>query len=226
MRSRIALCLVTFVSISLNVLIAQTVDSVRDIDGATPAGLGGTWNVEGDARASCVVGDVLYLGGCFTKVNGIACKNLATINLKTKVVSSWCSHVDGEVYALASDGEKIFVGGKFACSFNTGGGDAATVVKRNNLIALNKDGTADLRCPGVGGEVKALTCAGGILYVGGSFRRVGNQPRQNIASMKCSGDASEVMKVTEWAPPLTARCMPSPWTMRAATSSSAARSTR
>ncbi|NUQ34132.1 MAG: choice-of-anchor D domain-containing protein, partial [Planctomycetaceae bacterium] len=200
MRSRIALCLVTFVSISLNVLIAQTVDSVRDIDGATPAGLGGTWNVEGDARASCVVGDVLYLGGCFTKVNGIACKNLATINLKTKVVSSWCSHVDGEVYALASDGEKIFVGGKFACSFNTGGGDAATVVKRNNLIALNKDGTADLRCPGVGGEVKALTCAGGILYVGGSFRRVGNQPRQNIASMKCSGDASEVMKVTEWAP--------------------------
>ncbi|MCL5028104.1 MAG: SpaA isopeptide-forming pilin-related protein [Bacteroidetes bacterium] len=81
------------------------------------------------------------------------------------------SGVNGTVYALATDGNNLFVGG----SFNIAGS-----VNVNNLAMWNGSSWADVG-GGVNGPVYALKYVGNKLFVGGSFTLAGNVSAKNIA---------------------------------------------
>ncbi|MEG8947247.1 SdrD B-like domain-containing protein [Rosettibacter firmus] len=81
------------------------------------------------------------------------------------------SGVNGFVYALAADGNNLFVGG----SFTIAGG-----VNVNNLAMWNGSSWSDIG-GGVNGPVYALKVVGNKLYVGGSFTLAGNVSAKNIA---------------------------------------------
>ncbi|MCL5030085.1 MAG: SpaA isopeptide-forming pilin-related protein [Bacteroidetes bacterium] len=79
--------------------------------------------------------------------------------------------VNGIVYALAEDGNNLFVGG----SFTIAGG-----VNVKNLAMWNGSSWSDVG-GGVNGLVQALKVVGTKLYVGGTFTIAGNVSAKNIA---------------------------------------------
>jgi protocatechuate 3,4-dioxygenase beta subunit/uncharacterized protein (DUF2141 family) len=81
------------------------------------------------------------------------------------------SGVNGTVYALAADGNKLFVGGTFTIA----GG-----VNVNNLAMWDGSSWSDVG-GGVNGQLLALKVVGNKLYVGGSFNLAGNVAAKNIA---------------------------------------------
>jgi hypothetical protein len=118
------------------------------------------------ASALVVTPGALYVGGKFTNAGGIAnADRIATWNGSTwNAVSSSTEQItNGEVFAVAVSGGKVFAGGTFT---NAGGGGA------DNLAVW--DGTSwEPFCilPGKSiGNVKALQVIGPTLYVGGDFQ--------------------------------------------------------
>jgi hypothetical protein len=138
-----------------------------------------TWMTNGRVTSVLVHGDLVYVGGQFTRMrapNGtltVVRNNAGAVNRFTGVVDdTWNPNANGEVAALATDGNVVFAGGTF-----TSIGGAAN----NRLAALHPaTGTA---VPGwragVNAKVYSLASSGGRLYAGGSFTSVndGTGPR-------------------------------------------------
>ncbi len=85
--------------------------------------------------------------------------------------------VNDEVFALASDGSRLFIGGAF-----TQAGD----ISANNIVTWNGVrwqimGTGPGILNGVNGIVNAIAVDGEIIFVGGQFTNAGGTPVQNIA---------------------------------------------
>lgn len=90
--------------------------------------------------------------------------------------------IDDEVFALASDGIRLYIGGAF-----TKAGD----VSANNIVSWDGErwqilGTGPGILNGVNGIVNAIAVDGDIIYVGGQFTNAGGTPVQNLARYSIS----------------------------------------
>ncbi|HPH98502.1 MAG TPA: hypothetical protein PKW33_20800 [Anaerolineaceae bacterium] len=125
-------------------------------------------------------GDV-YVGGSFDAVNGISAKNVAYYNNTTgwhglgSGITCTPTPCISEVYALATSGSDVYVGG----TFNRAGG-----LSVKNLARWN--GSWQGVAGGVGGinsEVNALAVSGSNLYVGGYFTEAYNSGTTAVSNI-------------------------------------------
>jgi hypothetical protein len=114
-----------------------------------------------------ISGTDVYVGGSFVRAGPIGANHIARWN-----GSSWSAlgaGVDGEVLALARQGNTLYVGGRFT---SAGGSDAHYIARWDTsgqawstLSSGGKEGVIDY--------VHALAISGTQVYVGGFFTRVG-----------------------------------------------------
>jgi hypothetical protein len=167
---------------------------------ATPAGSPdtGTWGTDGRVWAITRLGNTVFIGGAFS--NAVAPdgtttprSNLMAIDATTgQLVDSFDPEPNGTVYALATDGNQVFVGG----AFNTIAG-----ASRSRLAGFDASGalepwTADLT-GGAGVTGRSLTVSGSTLYVGGKFTQVQGKKHLRLASLDIS---SGTPAVQSWNP--------------------------
>jgi hypothetical protein len=118
------------------------------------------------------VGGTMYAGGAFSSVStpaGVspggtfARSNLVAFNASTGVVASFAPSVNGEVWAMASDGASLWIGGTFT---SVNGVARRGVAKLNPATgAVDSAFNANL----ASGKVTELTLTGGRLIAGGTF---------------------------------------------------------
>ena len=139
-------------------------------------------------------GPVIYVGGVFELVNaaiipgtglrGEGRRNLAAVDTGTGLATPWNPNVpNGEVMALSIVGSVVYAGG----SFDQVGVVGQDVI-RFDLAAFDQgSGVATPWNPtvrGIDGDiVSALDLSGNVVYVGGRFRQIGGQARDNLAAL-------------------------------------------
>lgn len=125
----------------------------------------------------------IVVGGAFKSINGIARTNLARLNPDGSVDPDWAPHADGVVYALAASPEAVFVGGTFT---RIGG------VERNGLAKIDLEGPTQIdpfwnpAAAEPGTTIQCMTEKGGLLYVAGQFRQIGDHFRRGLARLYTS----------------------------------------
>jgi hypothetical protein len=175
----------------------------------------------GDARrvqAVLIVGDTVYFGGRFNQVvppNGgtpVTRNHLAACSLTTGQILPWNPNMAGTVstgggivYALATDGTRIYAGG----AFDSVGG--ATV--RGGLVALDPNPMnanpaplvwGDNKNPGVNNSksVKALALSPDkqTMYVGGTFSTASTVGASGVARVGAAAFSTADGTLKEWHP--------------------------
>ena len=144
----------------------------------------------GQVYALAMVGTNLYAGGSFTRIGTSASSSTAVNQLAKWNGTAWSSvgpagsdGVGGTVYALASTGTALYVGGGF---IGAGGIAVSNVAKWDNAtstwssLGTGAGGTTGLG-NGVNGEVYALAANATDLYVGGQFTAAGGATAKNVA---------------------------------------------
>jgi len=151
----------------------------------------GVFSVIKDVSALCMVGNAILVGGSFFTIGGKSRNGLAAVDVTDGKVTDWDPLADGGVYALAAAGSTVYVGGGF---LNIGG------KPRTGIAALDvATGQATSWNPGFNGTpgasatdglaIEALAIAGDTVYVGGSFRSIGGQPRSRLAAIDAATGA-------------------------------------
>jgi len=142
-----------------------------------------------DGRVRAIVGDGRggwFVGGLFSRVNGVARANLVRIRPDGAIDPSM-PEVHGEVRALARMGTTLYLGGGF---LSIGG------VPRSRLSAIDSEtGAVTPWNPGASGPVSALLASGGRLYVGGEFTTLAAQSRSHAGAF-----AFDTGTLESWAP--------------------------
>lgn len=141
----------------------------------------GAVGVEGKVTAVAVASDgVVYVGGEFTKAGGIAASHIARWDGR-----SWQplgEGIDGQVSAIAVDGEDIYVAGKFSVA---GGVTANSIALWDgNAWSTVGDGTGpmdDYFGTPQPGRIYAMLISNGKLYVGGDFVSMDGVAANNVA---------------------------------------------
>jgi hypothetical protein len=162
----------------------------------------------GDGSARALVLDpagVLYVGGDFGFVAGIARDRLAAITTSTgALVTTWKACVDGGdhlVAALALSGSTLYAGGDFdEAGILSSGGSCATTTPRDNAAAFSTASGSAVAAwdPQPNAEVDALApnAAGSLVYLGGQFSMVGTAALPHLAVVASATGAPS----TGWAP--------------------------
>jgi hypothetical protein len=181
--------------LSLVFAVLAAVMVIQAILGASPALAvsetpDDTYMTNGKVYATALSGDgdILYIGGEFTKVNqksgsSFTVNNVAAINVKTgAAIRTWRPKVTGRdavVRSLAVKNGKVYIGGNFT---------AVEGKPRTNLAAVGAYTKAVVLspfAPQVGGDtsyVFALEAGDHKLYAGGGFSKVNGAPRKNLAA--------------------------------------------
>jgi PKD repeat protein len=172
------------------VFIGGTFDNV---DGVPRAGLAHidqygnltSWDAKAQTNSSIyaikLVGDTLFVGGSFYKIDGSINPNIAAINKNTGALYPWAPSPNSAVYTIDVAGNEVFFGGQFT---EVGG------VTRNNVAVCNKStGTLKSWNPNFNGWVKEIKVYDNKIYVGGRYTTVGSQTRNRIASFDLSTKA-------------------------------------
>ncbi len=136
-----------------------------------------------------------YIGGSFTKVDGVARKGLAHILNNGNVDLNWNPNIVSTtgiavVYSISLSNGVVYVGGHFSTI------NGAT---RDNLAAVDGNGLVTNWNPSVTGstnvQIRSIVIDNGIVYVSGSFDAVGGLVRNNLAAVNISDGL-----VTNWNP--------------------------
>src|SRR5262245_6400911 len=123
---------------------------------------------DGPVYATALSGNVLYIGGYFSRV-GPATGSGVPVDKSTGVPTSGFPKVAGTVLAVAPDGVGgWFIGGSFAA---VGG------FPRSNVAHILADNMVASWDPGANGAVHAIAVTASRVYVGGEFTSIGGQPR-------------------------------------------------
>lgn len=176
-------------------------NGISAVDAATGVPLAG-WIprvVNGGVFSLIASAGVVYPGGFFTTVAGVARNGLAALDGITGAVQSWDPHPANiygglGVLAIAKSGNTVYTGGTL-CSMNA--------LTRNGLAAFDlTTGMATSWDPNVGDEwdptsqlFRVITAGGNRVYVGGRFDRIGGQSRGNVAAIDIPSGA-----LTDWQP--------------------------
>ena len=136
------------------------------------------------AMAASPSGLEIFLGGNFTTVGGKTHNRIAAIaacvNHSTcpGAVQPWSAGTDGGVFALAAEGNTLYVGGLFKRINN---------VLHNDLGAVSiSQGKLTRFAPnGVPRQVRALLISpgGGRVFVGGNFQKIGSSTQNHLAAL-------------------------------------------
>lgn len=134
----------------------------------------------GAVLAAALSGNTLYIGGSFTRV-GRAGGGAIRLDAASGKLLSEFPKVIGWAQAAAPDGNGgWFIGGQFS---SVGG------LPRNNLAHILADNTVAPWNPGASDgsppqvAIDALEVFDGVVYVGGSFTKLGGQPRNSIGAV-------------------------------------------
>jgi hypothetical protein len=150
----------------------------------TPAARGtAAWGTDGRVEAMVRIGDVVYMGGSFNhavRTDGLTAPraNLMAVNVLTGYLRPWRPSVDGIVFAMATDGSTIFIGGDFT-TVNSG-------QPRSNFVAIGPRGGVRNWHLDTTNQVRALTYSGTTLFLGGQFGFVEGQRRTRLAAADLS----------------------------------------
>lgn len=147
----------------------------------------------GPVNAVVALGTSVYIGGQFTTVFGGATGRLVKIDVAGPALdAAWTPAPNGIVFALGTDGTALYAGG----SFSTFGGAGRVGVA---AVLPTGTGTATAWDPGgtnAGTTVRALSVAGGNVYIGGNFETIGAAARHSLAAV--AADATATLQ--PWAP--------------------------
>jgi hypothetical protein len=124
----------------------------------------------------------LWAGGDFTVFGGFSSKHIALVGAG----SIWAGNADGGVYALATSGNTVYVGGNFT---------HIQGAARNHVAAINSLNLTSWNPNASPGAVHAIAPSGSKVYVGGSFITIGGKSRSCIAAL-----SSSTGQATSWNP--------------------------
>jgi hypothetical protein len=124
-------------------------------------------------------GSILYLGGRFTTVDGVARPNIAAVSAATGALLPWAPKLSATstVFAVTTTPSgAVYLGGQFAVVNGTGRANAAEVDTSGKLLPWN---------PGVNGPVHTIMLApdGTEAVIGGNFGTVGGVTHRSIMAV-------------------------------------------
>jgi hypothetical protein len=138
-----------------------------------------SYNVKGTVHAMVVVDDTVYVGGVFTQVkhNGTtySYSNLAAFDVNTGVLrTEFAPNPNNEVRALATDGDSLYVGGKFT---------SISGAWRTRLAKIDLSGNVDTTFnASASARVDSLATDGSRVFAGGLFTSANDTARDHVAS--------------------------------------------
>jgi hypothetical protein len=139
-------------------------------------------DTNGAVRSLAHDGTRLFVGGSFSRVNGISRQRLAVVDPTTGVVdANWRPAASSNVYSISLGGDQLYVGGSFS-SING--------VARSRVAAVDRTtGQLTSWAPAVNATVNAIAAetTGNRVYIGGSFSTVNGASRQYIAALNSAG---------------------------------------
>ncbi|MET0933771.1 MAG: hypothetical protein ABWX56_08655, partial [Mycetocola sp.] len=98
----------------------------------------------------------------------------------------------GVVWAQKVVGNIVYAGGSFSNARPAGAAPGTSLMRRSNILAFDiRTGVATSFAPQINGTVKAIESSpdGSVLYVGGSFTKVGTATRFNVAAFSTASGA-------------------------------------
>ena len=124
----------------------------------------------------------LYVGGLFTEIAGQQRRGIAAVDLASGTLTAWNPGDDesGDVEAIAVAGETVYAGGTFE---SMGGSERTSLAAVDARTGRALAWRADVTAYGDPGEVHSLVVAGGHVYVGGLYNRLGGRPRSHLAQV-------------------------------------------
>ncbi len=159
--------------------------------------------VTATVRAIAISDGIVYVGGEFTTVNGIAAtarNRIAAFTTGDDTATTWNPNASGTVHSIAPscDGNTVYLGGEFT-SFTYSG--TAKIRRYLGEIDIGTGNATNWspNGPSGGGIVRTLelSCAGATtnaIYAGGDFTDIGGTTRNYIAEIDSSGSR------TSWNP--------------------------
>jgi hypothetical protein len=145
------------------------------------------------ALAASPDGRYLYVGGDFTRVNGVPRDHMAAFVVSTLRLASRLPdlHVSGPVLALAATSSSLYVGGSFtSVARHARGRLAKFVLSRSGRFTLST------WAPSASNQVRDIVvdAARGRIIAGGLFTTVNGQPEDRIAAI-----GQRLGRVKQWA---------------------------
>ena len=153
------------------------------------------YGLNNSVRTIAVSGNNVYIGGFFTTFNNssspVTINRVAVWNTQTSTWSTLTSGgitgVSGNVYAIAIDGNNVYVGGGFTTAGNVAVNNIACWNQSTNTwSALTDTNTSLDGVTGTSVTVYSLAVSSGKLYVGGIFSSAGGNSISNIAVWQSS----------------------------------------
>lgn len=176
-------------------------------DGATVAGWNPDPNSGGDVvNAIAISGDVVYFGGSFTEFNCptypgtcVDPSSVAAFDRDGRQVTSWLPALSlaSTVYALATAGSTIYIGGTFTAIDPFGAN-----IPRRRAAAFGVDGTLDPAWdPDVDCDVYAIAVQASTTYLGGCFTEVDTTGTRTVRNYAAAFGRDGALDTT-WDPDL------------------------
>lgn len=132
-----------------------------------------------------------YVGGTFSAAGDVVVQNLARVRPDLTVDPEWRPEPNGPVFALASDGERLFVGG----AFSTIASESHDLLAALDIVSGRAlPWRADCTNTTPNASVNALLVADGRLFVGGYFRAINSIERMHIGSVDAATGAVDGWK--------------------------------
>ncbi|MDB4648802.1 T9SS type A sorting domain-containing protein [Crocinitomicaceae bacterium] len=147
-------------------------------------------NLKGIKYTNSTVNVIAYngldfiLGGFFHSINNVSRENIAAINYSNNSLSQFSPNPNGNVYAINSDNNAIYIGGDFSQLMSS--------INKNNIAQVNPlTGIPTGWNPNADGVVRAIEVDNTNLYVGGSFSNIGGASRINYANINAFSGAAQ-----------------------------------
>ncbi|MDP9221633.1 MAG: hypothetical protein M3P23_14010 [Actinomycetota bacterium] len=151
-----------------------------------------TGGADGTVTALAATGNTLFVGGYFSKVDGVSHRSVAAISLSTgALISTFRTTANKPVQGLAVAGSSLILGGTF-----TSLTDATRTTSRSFLAkASTATGAVDQTwAPRADAQVRAVKAAtdGSKVFIGGDFTTVNGASNKSTAALAVAGSGALV----------------------------------